>query len=123
MYLYTEANENVQAYGLASHRHIPEMEQELTALAGEPVRVTFTPHLLPLNRGLFSTAAVPLARSVTTAELQALYDEFYAGEPFVRVTRDGDGLPGVRRVVGSNMCDVAVVANPRTERAVCVSAI
>ena len=123
MYLYTEANENVQAYGLATHRHTPEMEQELGALAGGPLRVTFTPHLLPLNRGLFTTATVSLTRAVSTAELQTLYGEFYAGEPFVRVSRDDDGLPAIRRVVGSNMCDVAVVANPRTERAVCVSAI
>ena len=123
MYLYTEATENVQAYGLATHRHTPEMEQELTALAGHPVRVTFTPHLLPLNRGLFTTASVPLSRAVSTAELRALYDEFYAGEPFVRVSGDGAALPAIRRVVGSNMCDIAVVANGRTERAICVSAI
>ena len=62
MYLYTEANENVQAYGIGFHRHTPEMEQEMTALRGEPVRVSFTPHLLPLNRGLFTTASVPLMR-------------------------------------------------------------
>ena len=59
---YTEANENVQAYALASHRHTPEIEQELSALAGTAVVVSFTPHLVPLNRGLFTTASVPLAR-------------------------------------------------------------
>src|SRR5207247_10843095 len=58
MYLYTEANENVQAYGITTHRHTPEIEQELSALAGSPVRVSFTPHLVPLNRGLFTTASV-----------------------------------------------------------------
>lgn len=123
MYLYAEANENIQAYGIASHRHTPEMEQELSALAGRPVRVAFTPHLIPVNRGLLTTASVPLARPASTAELRALYAEFYAGEPFVRVAREGDPLPATRRIAGSNFCDVAVVADPRTSRAVCVSAI
>jgi N-acetyl-gamma-glutamyl-phosphate reductase len=122
MYLYTEANENVQAYALASHRHTPEIEQELSALAGEPVRVCFTPHLLPLNRGLFTTASVPLARGLTTAEAVALYRDFYAGEPFVRVLSEGE-RPTTRAVVGSNFCDVTVVVDGRTARAVCVSAI
>jgi N-acetyl-gamma-glutamyl-phosphate reductase len=123
MYLFTEANENVQAYGVATHRHTAEMEQELGALAGGPLRVTFTPHLVPLNRGIYTTASVPLSRSVSTAELQALYAEFYAGEPFVRVTTEGGPLPTTRSIVGSNMCDVAVVVNPRTERAMCLSAL
>jgi N-acetyl-gamma-glutamyl-phosphate reductase len=101
MYLYTESNENVQAYALESHRHTPEMEQEMSALLGAPVRVSFTPHLLPLNRGLFTTASVPLARSLSTAELLAVYREFYAGEPFVRVLDEGE-RPTPRAVVGSN---------------------
>lgn len=122
MYLYTEANENVQAYGLGFHRHTPEMEQEMAALSGETVRVSFTPHLLPLNRGLFTTASVPLVRSVSTADLLELYREFYAGEPFVRVAEEG-ARPTTRSVVGSNFCDVTVVADPRTQRATCVSAI
>lgn len=122
MYLYTEANENVQAYGLGFHRHTAEMEQELSLLAGEPVRVSFTPHLVPLNRGLFTTASVPLATPLATAELVALYREFYAGEPFVRVLEEGR-RPTTRGVIGSNFCDVTVVADTRTNRAVCVSAI
>jgi N-acetyl-gamma-glutamyl-phosphate reductase len=122
MYLYTEANENVQAYGIGTHRHTPEMEQELSALAGAPVVVGFTPHLVPLNRGLFTTASVPLTRAATTADLVALYAEFYAGEPFVRVLPEGE-RPTTRHVVGSNFCDVAVVVDGRTRRAVCVSAL
>jgi len=122
MYLYTEANENVQAYGLGFHRHTPEMEQEMSALRGEPVRISFTPHLLPLNRGLFTTASVPLTGAVPSGDLVALYREFYADEPFVRVADEG-GRPATRAVVGSNFCDVAVVADPRTHRATCVSAI
>jgi len=122
MYLFTEANENVQAYGLATHRHTPEIEQELSALAGRPVVVSFTPHLVPLNRGLFTTASVPLTKPAATAELVGLYREFYAGEPFVRVLDEGQ-RPTTRSVVGSNYCDVTVVADPRTQRAVCVSAL
>jgi N-acetyl-gamma-glutamyl-phosphate reductase len=122
MYLYTEANENVQAYALASHRHTPEIEQELSALAGTAVVVSFTPHLVPLNRGLFTTASVPLARPASTADLIALYREFYAGEPFVRVLEEGQ-RPATRAVAGSNFCDVTIVSDPRTSRAVCVSAL
>ncbi len=122
MYLYTEANENVQAYAIASHRHTPEIEQELSALAGRPVRVSFTPHLLPLNRGLFTTASVPLAVDASTPDLLAAYRDFYADEPFVRVHDEGE-RPATRAVVGSNYCDLTVVADRRTGRAVCVSAI
>lgn len=122
MYLYTEANENVQAYGVGTHRHTPEIEQELAGLAGSPVRVTFTPHLLPLNRGLYTTAVLPLAAAATTAELLAVYRDFYAGEPFVRVLDEGE-RPTTRAVLGSNFCDVTVVADRRTGRAVCLSAL
>jgi N-acetyl-gamma-glutamyl-phosphate reductase len=122
MYLYTEANENVQAYGIGTHRHTPEIEQELSALAGKPVVVGFTPHLLPMNRGLFTTASVPLTKSTGSGDLLELYREFYAGEPFVRVVPEGE-RPTTRAVVGSNFCDVTVVSDPRTGRAVCVSAL
>ena len=122
MYLYTEANENVQAYGIGTHRHTPEIEQELSALAGQPVVVGFTPHLLPMNRGLFTTASVSLTKSAGSGDLLALYREFYAGEPFVRIVPEGE-RPTTRAVVGSNFCDVTVVSDPRTGRAVCVSAL
>jgi N-acetyl-gamma-glutamyl-phosphate reductase len=122
MYLYTEANENLQAYAIASHRHTPEIEQELSGLAGGPVRVSFTPHLVPLNRGLLTTASVPLAGGLSTADLLRVYRDFYAGESFVRVLGESE-RPTTRHVVGSNYCDVTVVADPRTSRAVCVSAI
>lgn len=122
MYLYTEANENLQAYSVATHRHTPEIEQELSGLAGHPVTVGFTPHLIPLNRGLFTTASVPLAKTASTSEVLDCYREFYAGEPFVRVLPEGS-LPTTRAVAGSNFCDVAVVVDARTRRAVCLSAI
>jgi N-acetyl-gamma-glutamyl-phosphate reductase len=122
MYLYTEANENAQAYGIATHRHTPEMEQELSALAGGPVVLGFTPHLIPLNRGLLTTASVPLTGAVSTADLLALYAEFYGGESFVRVLPEGE-RPTTRHIVGSNYCDLTVVVDSRTRRAVCVSAL
>lgn len=122
MYLYAEANENLQAYGVARHRHTPEIEQELSAVAGGEVRVSFTPHLAPLNRGLFTTAYVPLGRPATTAELLALYREVYDREPFVRVLGEGE-LPTTRAVLGSNFCDVGVVVDPRVDRAICLGAI
>ncbi|MFQ5519869.1 MAG: N-acetyl-gamma-glutamyl-phosphate reductase [Candidatus Methylomirabilia bacterium] len=122
MYLYPEMNENIQAYSVAAHRHTPEIEQELSALAGQPVRVSFTPHLVPLNRGLFTAAYVPLATSAETDDILALYREFYTGEPFVRVLPIG-ALPSTRAVMGSNLCDVAVVVDARTNRAICLSAI
>jgi N-acetyl-gamma-glutamyl-phosphate reductase len=122
MYLYTEANENLQAYGIASHRHTAEMEQELSALAGSALRISFTPHLVPLNRGLLTTASVPLAGALPTADLLRVYRDFYAGEPFVRVLDEGE-RPTTRHIVGSNYCDLTVVADPRTGRAVCVSAL
>src|SRR5207302_6090016 len=100
----------------------PEIEQELGALAGAPLHVAFTPHLIPLNRGLFTTASVPLTSALTTARLLDVYREFYAGEPFVRVLDEGE-RPTTRTVVGSNYCDVTVVADRRIICSVCVSAI
>ena len=122
MYQYTEANENLQAYAVARHRHTPEIEQELSLVAGTAVQVTFTPHLVPMNRGLFTTAYVPLARDVSTAECLAVYREVYGREPFVRVLDEGE-LPRTRAVLGSNYCDVAVVVERRTRRAICLSAL
>ena len=122
MYQYVEANENLQAYGVAKHRHTPEIEQELSAVAGAPLRVTFTPHLVPMNRGIFTTAYVPLAREASTAECLAAYRDAYAGEPFVRVLDEGE-IPKIRAIVGSNYCDVSVVVDQRTGRAICMSTL
>jgi N-acetyl-gamma-glutamyl-phosphate reductase len=122
MYQYVEANENLLAYGVGRHRHTPEIEQGLAAVVGAPVRVTFTPHLVPMNRGLFTTAYVPLAREASTGECLAAFREAYAGEPFVRVLDEGE-LPRTRAVVGSNCADVGVVVDGRNGRAVCLSAI
>jgi N-acetyl-gamma-glutamyl-phosphate reductase len=122
MYLYAEQNENVLAYGVGKHRHTPEIEQALTGLVGSPVQVAFTPHLVPMNRGIFTTAYVSLTRDVSTADCLAVYREAYDAEPFVRVLDEGD-LPKTRAVLASNYCDVAVVVDRRIGRAICLSAI
>ncbi|MEZ4600507.1 MAG: N-acetyl-gamma-glutamyl-phosphate reductase [Syntrophotaleaceae bacterium] len=120
--LYCEVNEGFKAYGVASHRHTPEIEQTLSHLAGEPVVVSFTPHLLPVNRGILSTCYATLAEASSTAALLAIFQDRYRGEKFVRVHPEGD-LPNVAYVRGSNYCNLGVVADPRTGRVIVVSAI
>ena len=128
-YYFAEADESVSAYGLAGHRHLPEIVQELTAMwpraeAPQPTlpKVTFTPHLIPMTRGILSTCYAPLAAGTvrTSEEVRGLYREFYEGEPFVRVA---DSPPATKQVSGSNMCLVYPTVDARTERLVVVSVI
>lgn len=119
---YCEVNENIKAYGVATHRHTPEIEQEMSALAGEEVVISFTPHLIPMTRGILSTSYAKLQTPLDQEELTAVYRDFYAGERFVRVLPAGM-LPLTKAVAGSNHCDVAAVADRRTGRVVVVSAI
>ncbi len=121
-YHFPEANEAFMAYKVGTHRHTPEIEQELAKLAGAPVTLSFTPHLVPMNRGILTTAYAKLAQQMDTGQLHALYREFYGREPFVRVLPIGQ-FPNVRNVRGSNFCDIGVLADPRTGRAVVVTAI
>jgi len=120
--LFCEVNEGFKAYGVASHRHTPEIEQTLTDLAGERVVVNFTPHLLPVNRGILSTCYATLKAEKSTLELVEAFQQHYAGEPFVRVHPAGS-LPNVAFVRGSNFCDLGVVSDPRTGRVIVVSTI
>ena len=120
--LFCEVNEAFKAYGVASHRHTPEIEQTLSILAGIAVQVNFTPHLLPLNRGILSTIYASQKEVKDTAELIELYRRHYASEPFVRVMPGGD-LPDVAWVRGTNYCDLGIVSDPRTGRVIVVSAI
>jgi N-acetyl-gamma-glutamyl-phosphate reductase len=120
--LYCEVNEGFKAYGVGKHRHTPEIEQTLSDLAGSPVTVNFTPHLLPVNRGILSTCYANLKGRADTAELVAIFAEHYRRESFVRVHPQGS-LPNVAFVRGSNYCDLGVVADPRTNRVIVVSAI
>lgn len=121
--LYCEVNEGYKAYGVGGvHRHTPEIEQELSLLAGERVTITFTPHLVPMDRGILSTIyATPLG-GTSTEELVELYREFYRGEPFVRVLPQGS-LPSTAFVRGANFCDLSPLVDRRTGRVIVVSAI
>jgi len=99
------AGANIQAYAATTHRHAPEINQELTKLAGRKVRAHFTPHLVPIVRGILSTAHVFMKKQISRGTLLKIYREFYSREPFVRVL---DGLPEVNFVVGSNYCDIGI---------------
>ena len=120
--LFCEVNEGFKAYGVGSHRHTPEIEQILGDLCGEDVCVNFTPHLLPLNRGILSTSYAKLTKPFDTGKLLELFREFYREEPFVRVFPEGR-LPNVSSVRGSNFCDIGLVCDSRTGRVIVVSAI
>jgi len=120
--LYCEVNEGFKAYGIASHRHTPEIEQELANLTEEDISLSFTPHLLPINRGILSTCYAGLMQKKTTAELLELYYDFYADEVFVRVM-PGNDLPNVAFVRGTNFCDIGLVSDQKTGRVIVVSAI
>lgn len=119
---FSEANESLKAYGVGKHRHTPEIEQELSGVAGRPVIVTFTPHLAPLTRGILTTITARLAGPRSTGELLGVYREFYRGRSFVRVLEEGR-LPETKHVLHSNLCDVGLVSDARTGRVIVVSAI
>ena len=121
-HLYPEVNEGLMAYKVGTHRHTPEIEQELSALSGGKVVVSFTPHLVPMNRGILTTTYASLREPMNTGQVHSLYRQFYENEPFVRMLPVGQ-FPNVRNVRGANFCDIGVYADPRTGRAVVVSAI
>ncbi len=120
--LFCEVNEGVKAYKIFAHRHTPEMEQELSGIAQREVRITFVPHLIPMDRGILTTLYVRLVKKMKTRDLLNLFEEYYLGEPFVRIYPEGR-LPNTKDVRGSNFCDIGVVANEGDERAVIVTAI
>lgn len=115
--LYCEVNENIKAYGVGVHRHTPEIEEQLSYGAGRPVTISFTPHLVPMNRGILITAYGTLARSVSYEEVKAVYDKYYENEYFVRVL-EKDVVPQTKWVEGSNFVDVNFKIDPRTNRVV-----
>ena len=120
--LFCEVNENIKAYGVAGHRHTPEIEEQLSYAAGKPVVISFTPHLVPMNRGILVTAYASLTKEVTWEEVRAAYDKYYKDEYFVRVL-DKDVVPQTRWVEGSNFADVNFKIDPRTNRIVMMGAI
>lgn len=120
--LYCEVNENIKAYGVATHRHTPEIEEQLGYAAGERVTLNFTPHLVPMNRGILATEYAKLTRDVTWEEIKAVYDKYYADEKFVRVLAKGV-CPETKWVEGSNYVDIGFTIDPRTNRIIMMGAI
>ena len=119
---FCECTENMKAYKVATHRHTSEIEQELSHAAGRDVMISFTPHLIPVKRGILATIYVNLNKKCTTEELTQLYKEFYKDEFFVRI-KDAGVLPETKHVAGSNFVDIGIVADERLQRAVVVSAL
>ena len=120
--LYCEVNENIKAYGVASHRHTPEIEEQLSYAAGEPVVLSFTPHLVPMNRGILVTAYASLKGAVTWFDLRAAYEKYYGAEKFIRLLDEG-ACPQTRWVEGSNYVDLNFKVDPRTRRVIVMGAI
>jgi N-acetyl-gamma-glutamyl-phosphate reductase len=119
---YCEVNEGFKAYAIGTHRHTPEIEQELSLLAGKNVVVNFTPHLLPVDRGILTTIYARLAKKTGAGALEKIYREAYQGEPFVRVLPDGM-YPNIKNVRGTNYCDIGLKLNERTNTLIVVTAI
>ena len=120
--LYCEVNENMKAYGVSTHRHTPEIEEQLGYAAGEKVVLNFTPHLAPMNRGILVTAYASLKKEVTYDEVKAVYDKYYGTEKFVRVL-DEDVCPQTKWVEGSNYVDVNFKLDFRTNRIIMMGAM
>ena len=120
--LYCEVNENIKAYGVATHRHTPEIEEQLGYAAGYLIHINFTPHLVPMNRGILVTAYASLKKEVTYEEVKAIYDAYYGKEQFVRVL-DKDVCPETKWVEGSNYVDVNFKLDPRTNRVIMMGAM
>jgi N-acetyl-gamma-glutamyl-phosphate reductase len=128
-YLFVECNESARPYGVPKHRHLAEIEQELSLAAGEKLKIQFTPHLIPVNRGILTTIyAAPAQRFNTTEEMQALAQKIttvcqqaYAQEPFVRLL-EGKALPDTKNVVGTNVIEFAWRLDSRTGRLIVMSA-
>lgn len=120
--LYPEINEGVHPYQVAAHRHTPEIEQEVGRLAGEQITVSFTPHLIPMSRGILSTVYARLAPGWDTGRVRQVYQEYYAGQPFVRLLPAGT-WPHTKWVYGSNGCLLNLAVDSRTGRLVVAAAI
>ncbi len=120
--LYCEVTDGFKAYKVGNHRHTPEIEQEIAKLAGQGATISFTPHLVPMVRGILSTVYAALLNDVSQAEVDGLYQDFYKTERFVRPCTPGT-FPATQFVRGSNYCDIGCKVDPRTKRLVIVSAI
>jgi len=119
--LYVECNESLRPYSVPKHRHLAEVEQELTIAAGENVRINFTPHLVPVNRGILTTIYAAPADGIESWHFENAYAEDYKASPFVRILK-GDALPDTKNVTGTNFIDIAWRLDSRTCRVVIMSA-
>ncbi|MCH6267050.1 MULTISPECIES: N-acetyl-gamma-glutamyl-phosphate reductase [Neobacillus] len=119
---YAEINENLKAYKLGAHQHIPEIEQVLTDESGQPITISFATHLVPMTRGIMCSIYLKLKEKVTTEDVHQIYDEFYKNKPFVRVRPVGK-VPATKEVWGSNYCDIGLHVDPRTNRLTIISVI
>jgi N-acetyl-gamma-glutamyl-phosphate reductase len=119
---FCEAGESFTPYGVIGHRHTPEMEQELSKLAGRSIKVRFTPHLIPVSRGMVSTIYLPLTSDISENRLREAYLDYYRAEPFVKVLPRGS-YPNTALVKGSNQCHVAVELDERTGWVVAMAAL
>ena len=122
MYLFSEVDENLQAYSVASHRHQPEIEQTLKHVGGKSVQVVFTPHLVPMNRGILSVLYATLKVPMSLSQIRTHYASFYAKERFVRILPEGE-MPQTKNVSYSNYCDIGISLDKRTRRVIVLSAI
>lgn len=120
--LFSEVNEGAKAYKVGSHRHIPEIEQELSLLAGEKVTVSFTPHLIPMDRGILTTIYIYPKKATTDSALISLYKKYYRGEAFIRVLNEGQ-FPYTKDVRGTNFCDIGIKSDTRADRIIVITAI
>jgi N-acetyl-gamma-glutamyl-phosphate reductase len=121
-YLFSECNESIRPYGVPKHRHLSEIEQELSSLADEKVVIQFTPHLVPVNRGIATTIYTDIADNVVNLNPAVMFAGAYGEEPFVRLLGD-ERLPDTKHVVGTNFIDIAWKVDKRTNRVVLMSAI
>ena len=120
--LFCEVNENMKAYGVATHRHTPEIEEQLGYAAGQEIVLNFTPHLVPMNRGILVTAYASLKEKVSYETVKAAYDKYYEKEKFVRVL-EKDVCPQTKWVEGSNYVDVNFKIDERTGRVIVMGAL
>jgi N-acetyl-gamma-glutamyl-phosphate reductase len=120
--LFCEVNEGVKAYKIFEHRHLPEIEQELSQVAQKKVQVNFVPHLIPMDRGILTTLYVNLTKKMKTEEVLKILKEGYSKEPFIRIYPKGK-IPNTKDVRGSNYCDIGIIVNEMDGRAVIVTAI
>jgi len=121
-YHFCEVNESIRAYKIGEHRHTPEIDEVLSNYSGLNVRVSFTPHLIPMDRGILSTIYVKLKEEITTRELLDLYETFYKRKKFIRITPEKI-YPSTGDVRGSNFCDIGISANPKNRTAIIISVL